>query len=367
MQRFLFRLLVKPFYISNAGFFLFFFFLFFGAVQSGSLIFYHKQLMISILQSYVVLAGVCALWLLYYRKTYLFYLRMIHSGEGTFLYLLQLLSAGKRFRYFLTLHFILFAPVLIYSIVLMTFGWRHNYTSTSIVVLLFQVSMAIIASYNYYRSIRDWNKSKRIGHPLTHKRVKYFPLLIFYHFWYDQRWLFLSLKALSLVLLFIVMAWNRDTLSNDSFLLFFQMITFAHIVLVVRAVSFTESKLRFIRNLPLSRLYVAGMYFLAYGLLLVPELLYSLSNAGSYLAPGTLMMYFLIAVTTLFLVTSIYYSEDVNKADLLKVSFMLFFISSIALHAEKFLAWLLIIFIVAVILFRNGYYSYQLHQTGSEG
>ena len=76
------KIFVRTFYAANAGFFLFFFFIFFGAVQGGALVSYHLSLMNSILSSGVTLGLVFFCWTMYHWKCVSFFLKLVNSEEG---------------------------------------------------------------------------------------------------------------------------------------------------------------------------------------------------------------------------------------------------------------------------------------------
>src|SRR5690349_12997059 len=108
---------VRRFYKANTGLFLFFFFVFFGAVNGSSLVSYHLSLMNSILRSPITLLLVLRCWAFYHVKCTAFFLRIINSEEGTFLIQLQTLPVAKQWLLYLLLYASVYAPVLVYAIV----------------------------------------------------------------------------------------------------------------------------------------------------------------------------------------------------------------------------------------------------------
>lgn len=360
MLRFLTKLFVIPFYKSNAGFFLFFFFFFFGVVQSGSLITYHQQLMVSILQSKVILVGVFIFWALYHFKCTSYCLRLVNSNEGSFLFNMQILSARRQLLFFLLLHIALYTPVLVYSLFLMWFGWQRNDEGSVALIVLFQCLILCLGAGSYYWRMNSWMvKKKTIELGFLHRIGKPLILILLYHFTLEKKAFFLSLKALSLVLLFVALVWNKEVFDNDSFIFFFQLIILTHSAVSFKAVNFLEEKLSFHRNLPLGVLQYAMMYLVSYILILTPELFYLLFNGSGLMNTQNILYYIAIAIATLCLLTAIQYSESMNRNEYIKVVFALFFVSTIVLHAEAFLFWIIAQVFIACILFWNGFYKYE--------
>jgi hypothetical protein len=360
MLRFLFRLFVTTFYRQHTGFFLFFFFIFFGVVNANSLVAYHRSLMDSSLRSPVILAGFCAAWLLYHLKATAWCRRLINSNEGNFLYLLQMLPREKQLTLYATVQTALYAPVLLYAAVLAAYGFHEGYEGSAVAVILFQVLILVLGTATLYRRLHSWLVPHRSLIPdLRWNRPKPFGLYILYHFSTTRRTLLLSLKAVSLALLYIVLVWNRDRYDNDSFVFFFLLILLLHTATAFEAVRFMEGGLAGWRNLPLSLARRATVYVLSYAVLLLPELAYGLWQGVNRVPLPVIGAYYGIAVASLFFLTAVQYSERMNAGEYVKVVFALAFVSIFALHAQAFLFWLGSLAVMGVLLFWNGFYKYE--------
>ncbi|MEO7768576.1 MAG: hypothetical protein ABIS01_14195, partial [Ferruginibacter sp.] len=92
----LMKVLVKQFYIINAGFFLFLFFFFFGMVNGGQLISYHQSLIRGMIGSPVFMAVVWCAWLLYNIKCILFCHNIIKADDSHYIYALKSLSTSTQ-------------------------------------------------------------------------------------------------------------------------------------------------------------------------------------------------------------------------------------------------------------------------------
>jgi len=360
MLRFLTKLFVYPFYKSNAGFFLFFFFIFFGTVTSGTLVSYHQSLMLSFLSSPIILAGVMLLWLLYHFKCIAFCMKMINSGEGSFLYNFQTISSKTQLLLFFLLHLMMFLPVLAYAITAMAYGWTQGYYGSVASIGLFLIFICCLGSFTLYEIMNNWLRKKNsFSLDFFHKRPKSFLLFIVYYFLFEKKLLFLLLKTLSLALLYVALVLNKSGFDNDHFILFYLLILLAHAVFAYMSVQFLERRLAFYRNMPLRLIQFAAIYFVTYFLLFLPEFFYMVIHARGLMAFTTILAYSGIAFSTLCLLTAIQYSEHMNSNEYVKAVFGIFFVSTFALHAEAFLFWMIIQMTIAIILFVSGFYKYE--------
>jgi hypothetical protein len=355
------KIFVRPFYRANAGFFLFFFFVFFGAVQGGSLVSYHLSLMNRILSSGITLSIVLFCWLLYHLKCVGFFLKIINSHEGEFLYNLQAFEKSGQWKLYTTIYSLVYAPVLVYSIVLSTVGFQKDFVQSSMIIFLFQiVSLGISSTLIYYR-LNNW--IARISMPsLTILFRKQFLLYNLFYLTTQKRSLFLVLKALSLLLLYIILVWNKGKYDSDSFLLFYLLILLGHALLPYLLIQFMEKKLAVSRNLPLSLFKRAAAYLIPYFIFLLPELAYLLYHADA-LPIEHRFAYYLNLVISLFLLTAILYSDAFDRNEYLKAIFALFFLSIFALHIHAFWLWISIQLMISLVLFKSGFYSYEPNNT----
>ncbi len=360
MLRLFSKLFIYPFYRSNAGFFLFFFFFFFGVVNAGTLVSYHQSLMLSFLNSPVLLTGVMVFWTLYHFKCTSYCMQTINSQQGAFLYNLQTIPPKKQILWFLFLHLMIYAPVLLYAIVVMVFGWTKGFYSSVVSIGTFQLIICFIGAYIYYRRINSWPGIKNsFSFHFLHKKPKPFILVLIYYFLFEKKVLFLLLKTLSLILLYVALVLNRDGYDNDHFIFFYLMILMLHSIFSYLTFQFLEKRLSFYRNLPMRLIRYAGVYFITYLILFLPELFYLLLNARELMPATTIAAYYGITISSLCLMTGVQYSENMSKKEYVKFVFALVFVSTFVLHAHAFWFWIIIQFIMAVILFRSGFYKYE--------
>lgn len=351
------KVFIRSFYSANAGFFLFFLFIFFGAVEGGQLLSYHFSLMKSIVSSTTVLLLVLFFWTLYHLKCTAFFLRIIASHEGAFLFYLQTLSPKRQRGIYTGLYAAVYAPVLFYAVVVAVAGWTLGYTIHAAVILLFQVF-----SVFFFTKIIQY----RLNHWL---HVFYFPsfclpfrkqllLCTFYHFFIERKNALLLLKAFSLSILYIIVVWNKGRYDNDSFMLFYLVLFLAHAALPYYSVQFLELRFPVYRNLPVPLYRRALVFLLSYTIVVIPEMVY-LFYFGDALPVANKLAYSINLPASLFLLTAIQYSEAQSREEYLKATFALFFISIFVLHVEAFWWWIMIQLLIAFVLFASGYYQYE--------
>ena len=357
MWRVLSKLFVQTFYRANAGFFLFFFFVFFGAVEGGQLVGYHLSLIKSILESGTVLVLILFCWLFYHLKCTASFLRIIDSHEGSFLHTLQTLNKSKQWPIFLALYVMVYAPVLSYSIVLVAVGWQRGFITTTLLVLLFQLFTTVLFTGIILYRLNNW----LVHFTLPSFRLpfrKKLLLVVLQHFTHERKTALLVLKAFSLFLLYLVLVWNRGRYDNDSFLLFYLVIFLAHAALPWLAVQFIERSFPAYRNLPVPLVSRCSVFLLPYSVLVLPEAV-NLFYFGDALPVAHRLAYSINLPASLFLLTAFIYSEARSRDEYLKAAFLVLFVTLFVLHVQAFWWWIVVQGLIAAILFASGYYRYE--------
>jgi hypothetical protein len=351
------KLLVRSFYKANAGFFLFFFFVFFGAVEGNSLVSYHLSLMKSILSSTTILLLVIVCWLLYHIKCTVFFLKIVNSEEGKFLVNLQAVQNERQWLFYIGLYVSVYAPVLLYSFFVVYIGIQKGYVIPAISILLFQVfSLGFFTGILHYR-INHWMETIQfpsIRLPFRKSRS----LVVLFYFTHKRKNLLLILKAFSLTLLYIILLWNKGKYDNDSFMLFYLVLLLAHAVIPYFAVQFLEKEFAVYRNLPISLLQRGLAFLLPFCILLLPDVAYLLLNADAFSFMQQLA-YSINLLASLSLLTAIQYSEAQSAEEYMKATFALVFLSIFILHVQAFWFWIIVQFTIASILFVSGYYKFE--------
>ena len=357
MLSLLHKIFVQQFFKANAGFFLFFFFLFFGAVQGGSLIAYHISLMQSIFNSVVTLLLVLTCWSLYHLKCIQFMLQKISTEESLFLHSLQAVATKKQTLMCFIVYLILYAPVFIYSLLLVAYGVKHGHFLFAVSIVFYQCFSIATAVWLLYHRLNHWIDPLKLPTITIRLPVTLTTLLINYLL-HSKRLLFLVLKTISFLLLYIILIWNRGSYDNDSFLYFYLIILMAHAVLPYLFVQFSEAQFQQGRNLPIAFLKRAGMFMLPYFFLLLPEMVVTIIQATA-LPVQDRIGYAFNFTAGLFLLTAVQFTDGFNGDEYVKISFAFFFVTVFTLHQQAFWIWIAIQMLIATILFRTGFHRYQ--------
>src|SRR5687768_5533216 len=104
IMRLFLRVLVREFYVINAGYFLFFFILFFGEINPADLVFFHTSLILSMFNEPLFMGAVMLVWLFYNFKCIFFGSKTLNKPENSFLVNLQSFSFRKQSVIFFTNH-----------------------------------------------------------------------------------------------------------------------------------------------------------------------------------------------------------------------------------------------------------------------
>jgi hypothetical protein len=361
----LFKIWVIQFYKLNAGFFLFFFILFFGIVHPPELISYHTSLIMGMIQSPVFLIMVLLLWLLYNSKCIGFTIKTINSPENDVLYNLQIFSLWKQFLLFGVCEAFYYLPVLIYSAFVIGFAFKENNRPLAFILIVFQVFVCLLSALIYLYKL---NQIKRPGILKNFssfslpaiKSKKRFSFYLVYYTFYNRKLAFLTIKLASLFILNVILILNKDDFYIRDFILVFMMLLLIHSFFVFHYVRFIEKEISFIRNLPIPVFKRFLVYVFMYGLLLLPELLFMLTEAGGLIQPYTILAFFFTGLGQLLLFTSILYTTQLKIKTYLKLIFVVYLLSSIFLLSQYYWFILLTEWAISFVIFLYNYYNFEI-------
>jgi hypothetical protein len=363
LLKLLVKIFVTPFYKKNAGFFLFFFFLFFGTVSPDSIVLYHLSLIQSILSSYVTLAGVLILWLLYNFKCSSHIYKSIKNKEGEYLYLLQELPFRKQIQLFITIELLLFAPILLYILVIISRAIHDEKVIKAGILVSFALLTCIGSAYNFCRIINNTyisNKSISFLENSIQKQSKKFIYLLLYFSILKKKKLLAALKLLSLMIFYIALVWNGDRYDHDSLVLFLLIILLTHAVIAFQYVQFIERALVFIRNLPVSTFRIFALYYLASILLFVPELIYLIITGHVLISVLQIIAIYFSLVHTFLFFTTVQYSGAIDKNEYVKIIAGAGFVSIFFFNSGQYLWWSVLTLLIAGLIFFTSYGDYEL-------
>ncbi|MBL0359144.1 MAG: hypothetical protein IPP72_20780 [Chitinophagaceae bacterium] len=357
------KIMVKQFYIANAGFFLFLFLFFFGIVQAGQLIWYHHSLMLAMISSPLFLFIVMTAWLLYNCKCILFCTSVIQSGNGGFLYMLRALPFSKQLLLYVFVGTVLYLPVLAYACILATVAYTTGAAIVSVQVAAYQLLMIIISTTAIYSAINKTGESAvtklvaTLGSLLS-IRIGYHAFLITYIL-HSRKVTFAVVKLFSLLMLSMLFVRNSDSFDTDLFSIFYPLTITAHAALVLHCVDFNETLLQCNRNLPLHWLKVACMYLLTWFIILLPEAAFMLINNHGNMPVDIIILQSMAAVACLLLFTGMAYACGLDMERYLLFVFMVYIILLILQKSAGHLVTLAAFSALALAVFQSHYYSFE--------
>ena len=355
----LLKVFANGFYQVHAPVLLFIFFIMVGCVPGNMLLSYHESLMIAMCSSPVMLMLVLGGWLIYIFKSWHYVSVQLLKPEKQFLfYSSNALNRNEQLKsWFYTQAYILL-PIIIYALLTVGVGVRHQYYIMPSVILLFITGMIYCSAWLYARQLNNLidGSSQSLLLKLSRSwRKPYFSLYI-YHVFDSLKIQYFVTKALSWLIITGVFYLFADVKSDIRVagIAMLAVIT-AHVVLIFEARRFEETRLCFSRNLPYSRwqlfLNFAGVYLF----LLLPESVWLFSRFSPLLA----LELFLSGLSTALLFHSILYWFGLNMDKYLQWILGLFIVLFwiIMFH----LLWVLIPLNLGVgyLFFYFNYYSYQ--------
>lgn len=364
ISTFLLKVLVKQFYITNAGFLMFIFFVFFGIVNTSQLVSYHQSLILAMISSPVFMGVVWVAWLLYNFKCMLFCTNTIKAADSIYIYTLKALSPFKQWMIYLLIATLQYMPVFAYSWFVINMAVTRAMLLTAMMVAAYQLLMLALGAWMIFitinkSSIASW--LERITATVTSWQViklGYYGFLIG-NILHEKKMAFAGVKIFSILLLSISFVINGDYFDEDLFSIFFQLIFVAHAVLAFYCVNFAESQMQFSRNLPVALHKVAATYIFTYSILLLPEGAFILINNHGNLPVTEILLLYLTAVCTLFLYTAILYGCGLNMESYLFFVFISFLMMFFLQKTGWQLLSMLSVLLTATAVFKTYYYSFE--------
>jgi hypothetical protein len=307
------KIFTTRYYTQNAGFFFLLFYFFFGIVPGGQLVSYHYTLIKGIVSNTEFLLLALFIWLLYNLKCLAYVEKTLAAKENTFLYgTLGILEGSRKWRTLYWIHFTLYAPVFIYSVIAILAACKLQFYVSAVIILLFNIVMTILPLFSY-------------DHKIKHPGLTTF--FASWQEWLNRRfrkplWMFYiyellngNIKALALTkfagagILLITFS-LMDTAYDTRYILVGLLINLlAHSVLVFNQRRFDDLYLSLVPHLPIhlwKRYLQMGVTWL---LLLVPEFLLLFLKAG----PGDLLLFITLGLSLLMLLRSLLYFPTLDQ------------------------------------------------------
>lgn len=308
------------------------------------------------------------LWLFYNVKCIFFGNKTLNKSENSFLVNLQLFSFRKQAVIFFINHLLLYLPVLVYSFFVVAMSFKNKHTGIAFLLIVYQLINCIIGGFLYYFSLNSSFKKNNMKFSYLQSKVNAissisYPFYLLTYTAFQRKITFLSIKLFSLFILYILFVLNKNDFNYINFIIVFLTLVMAHAILPFYYISFFEKQISFYRNLPVSRLKIAFIYFITYCVVLIPELLFLLTNAHDHISFSDIFLLYTIAVVNLLLFTSILYTEDIRMKKYYKIIFVVFFISVFLLNLKNYILLIGAELLITAIVFISNYHRYETKQS----
>lgn len=359
------KIFTAQFYIQNTGFFLVLFYLLFGVVDSGSLLPYHRGLMLGFLGNPVFLLLVLALWTLYAIKCTGFVMKVLQSQGCEFLYpTMGSMTRNQRLRAWLLVHNAIYLPVWLYAGTAMVVGFRYQYYGASVSILLFNIVMAVWPVALYDRKLFQPDTffftgylQRWLNRHFTKPPVLYFLYELFTQF--PRR--ILSAKIISALVLWLTffLMHEGDYFDLRGLQLGVMVSVLLHLQLLTHHRAFDDTWLNFMENLPISTFRHYTRMVAIYFMMWIPEMVMISVNAYTKTTPLSLLMVFCLALSLLMFFRSLLYFPKMNNE--LHVRYVLltcFVVLFMVLGHDEWLAILLLQALSAIVFFAK-YRTYE--------
>jgi hypothetical protein len=359
------KVMVKQFYLQNAGLFLFAFLFLFGIVDAGHIVYYHKSLMLSIISLPLFLFVVMMVWMLYNIKCITFCSNAVQAADGSFLYQLRALPTALQWLLYACAGTVLYLPVLLYACVLAIFAFKINGVVTW-QVMAWQILMIVMSATSLFITVNKTSESLITG--LAASVRKMFTVKIGYHFFLlayifnEKKAAFAIVKIFSLLMLGMLLVRNEDSFDAGLFAIFFPLAITAHASLVMYCVDFNETILHTNRNLPLHWLQVAAMYLFTWFIILLPETAFMFINNHGNLPLLQISMEAVTAIVVLFLYSGMSLGCGLDKERYLLFVFMSYIVVLILQKTIGHVAAAVAMAALSLMVFKAHYYSFEREQ-----
>lgn len=357
------KAMINQFYVQNAGLFLFAFLFFFGVVDAGHIIYYHKSLMLSMISLPLFLFFVMIAWMLYAAKCAVFCINIITAADGSFLYQLRALVKGRQWLLYILTGTLLCLPVLVYAIVFAKFAYSINAISVSVQVIACQLLMITFIAASIFIAINRTRESFIVRVSAAIRKMftvkKGYPFFTLAYILNERKTAFAVVKIFSLLMLGMLLVRNGDSFDADLFAIFYPLIITAHASLVMYCTHFNETLLSFNRNLPVHWLQVAAMYCFTWFIILLPETAFMFINNNGNIPVIQIFMQALTAVFLLFAYTGIALGCGLNMERYLLFIFMSYIMILILQRAIGHTLAAVASASLALLVFKSYYYSFE--------
>ena len=354
------RSVAGPFYRKNAGLFLFLFFLLFGTQPSlGQALQFHYAIIQAILTNISFFLLACLVWLVYTLRVILFLRETLAKNIFGYLRTLESVPHLKRSLHLLWLQVTLLAPVLVYALIVMIIGASGKYWAGTLATLTVIFLLLGTCSWAAGKLLLSGGDVFRFPIKL-HSRLPNNLIVFLWRFMMREQFLGLfALKLISFLCLYGLASLDSSLFEGRLLWLIFLTLLAGHAILIYRNQQFMETRLAFLRNLPLPRMQVLVSLLVVYTVLLLPEA-WAMKNVLLVQGQGWNYIWLILAGPfILLLLHCLLYSDDMSIEAYLQLTFGVWIVLLFCSLSEN--RWLIPLSCASLstFIFLNSYYRYE--------
>ncbi|MBC7571437.1 MAG: hypothetical protein H7319_17155 [Spirosoma sp.] len=303
----LYRLLVLPFYVRNAGTFLVVVLLAFGFMRPID----HEALITAALGSPFLLSVIIGLWTLYTYRTLSFVRSQLAAPEHLFLDTLRLVPTPTRGLFWLILLGKLLLPVIGYAVWMLARAVHYGAWGAFLVIIIALITLVTLAAVGADYRLRH-HPPNAFRLPRTSVKLRY--ELFFPTYWLRHKPLSLLLTKLISggLLVGVCRLYPTDDYDERLLLIGLMLALITHSRVAQELSDFEHRYLIFLPNLPLSTAQRLTRYALTYGLLWLPELLLLWRNVPATVSIGYVSLLWLTGWGWLLLLHVLAYGRNIS-------------------------------------------------------
>lgn len=324
---------------------------------------YHYALIRGMLATPPFLILVLFFWLLYATKCSQWITGLQRGPDHIFLHMLPLMGKIKTFRLLLEVQVMLFMPVILYTLIIVSVALHESAWVPAAVVSFFilSVCLAAVAFYQYDLfhpgSLKQLSFLNRAGK--QRRRAPYWSFLL-RSFFSAHKALLAGIKLFGCGILYLLLKTQRpDSYDVRLPFLSFSMALFGHSVLIHQLRRMEEQRLLFYRGMPVSLLIRWMQYGILYSLVLLPEMVTIAWLTPAHIRLRDALGFALAGYSTLLLLNSCLFIAVLRRNDFLKLTFGLFGILYFGVLSDNLILLSGLFLLMAGSLFFRGYCRWE--------
>lgn len=352
----LFKTIIAYYYRRNAWWMLLLLMAFFGLIQNPILL--HHMLMVYIGRTPNAMFAYIMVNTLYMCYIVWFQIRSLQKKENDFLHLLCLLNKWSLSFIIIGTQLLLMLPLLVYSLfTLVVLFNTHLYGAFMILVagitILIGIGFLLIK-----RKISNNISDIKTFH-LTIKLPHFFESYICSYIWNYKRNNLLWSKIFSLLILSIPLVRNNDNFQLSDFAIFWSVSLAANLILLRDIFIFHNTKMRYIRQLPIPTIRIFLQIVFSCFVFMIPEILLVWFYRGG-LVGFSFFQYTIYSFGAVLFLYNLQWEKQMNFASFMGISSLILLLQLLFLIPYKqFILLGCIYVIIAAFLFVYNYYNFE--------